>query len=186
MLRIVVPAREFFDDERQEFIETKEQTLVMEHSLISISKWEAKWKKPYFLDDKNNPKTNEEIIDYFRCMTITPSNVDARVYQSLTRENLQEIADYIEDPMTATTITRNQQTPGGRKPIVTSELIYYWMIAQNIPTEYEKWHINRLLTLIQVCSIKNDPNPKKMNRAAIARQNKALNAARRAKYGTKG
>ena len=186
MLHITVPAREFFDDVRQEFVEVKEQTLVMEHSLISISKWEAKWKKPYFLDDKEHPKTNEEVLDYLRCMTVTPTKVDPRVYDCLTQENLQEITDYINDPMTATTITHNQQAINPRKQIITSELIYYWMIAQNIPTEYEKWHINRLLTLIQVCSIKNDPNPKKMNRNAIARQNRALNAARRAKYHTKG
>ena len=186
MLRITVPAREFFDEERQEFVEVKEHTLTMEHSLISISKWEAKWKKPYFQNDKEHPRTVEETIDYLRCMTITPSNVDSIVYRAMTKENIEAISDYINDSMTATTITRNVTSSHARKQVVTSELIYYWMIAQNVPTEYEKWHINRLLTLIEVCSIKNDPKPKKMNRAAIARQNKALNAARRAKYGTKG
>lgn len=186
MLRITVPAREFFDDERQEFVEIKEQTLTMEHSLISISKWEAKWKKPYFPKDKSDVRTQEELLDYLRCMTITPSSVNPLVFRCLTSQNIRDISDYINDPMTATTIYQANPNPSGRKQVVTSELIYYWMIAQNIPTEYEKWHINRLLTLIRVCSIKNDPNPKKMNRAAIARQNKALNAARRAKYGTKG
>lgn len=182
MLRITVPAREYFDETAEEFFEVKEQTLVMEHSLISISKWEAKWKKPYFSEEK---KTNEETLDYLRCMTITPQNVDRRVYESLSKENVDAIVKYIDDPMTATTITDNQPH-SGRKQIITSELIYYWMIAQNIPTEYEKWHINRLLTLIRVCAIKNDPNPKKMNRASIAKQNRAINAARKARYGTRG
>ena len=182
MLHITVPAHEYFNEETEEFFEVKEQTLIMEHSLISISKWEAKWKKPYFSEEK---KTNEEALDYLRCMTITPQNVDRRVYESLSKENVDAIAKYIDDPMTATTITDNQPH-SGRKPIITSELIYYWMIAQNIPTEYEKWHINRLLTLIRVCAIKNDPNPKKMNRASIAKQNRAINAARKARYGTRG
>jgi hypothetical protein len=107
------------------------------------------------------------------------------VYESLTSENMKAISEYIDDPMTATTITEFHR-PSSKNQIITSELVYYWMIAQNIPPEYEKWHINRLLTLIRVCSIKNDPNPKKMNKGAIARQNRALNAARRKKFNTRG
>lgn len=181
MLHITIPASEYFDEQKQEFFELKEQTLLMEHSLISISKWEMKWKKPYFSEDK----TEEEVLDYLRCMTISPQNVDPMVYRSLSKENADKITEYIGDPMTATTIT-NYQKNSGRKQVITSELVYYWMIAQNIPPEYEKWHINRLLTLIQVCSIKNDPNPKKMNRSSIAKQNRAINAARKARYGTRG
>ena len=181
MLRIVVPAREYYDESKEEFVEVKEQTLVMEHSLISISKWEAKWKKPYMSKDK---KTQEEVIDYFRCMTIGPE-ADPIVYHSFSAENIAAITEYINDPMTATTISETQ-TKSGRREIVTSEIIYYWMIAQQIPTEYEKWHLNRLLTLIKVCAIKNNPNQKKMSRSAIAKQNHALNAARRKKYGTRG
>lgn len=181
MLQITVPASEFYDESTEEFVEIKEQTLTMEHSLISISKWEAKWKKPYLSDEK---KTSEELLDYFKCMTVTPSKVNPLVYSALTQENLKEISDYIQDSMTATTI--NGAKRGGRREIWTSEVIYYYMIAQNIPVEFEKWHINRLITLIQVCAIKNNPNQKKMSRAAIARQNHAINAARRKKYGTRG
>lgn len=181
MLRITVPAREYYDEEKEEFFTVKEQTLVMEHSLISLSKWEAKWKKPYISKDK---KTAQETLDYLKCMTVGPVPDDI-VYRSLTKENIQEITDYINDPMTATTITEMKR-PGARREIITSEIIYYWMIAQNIPTEYEKWHLNRLLTLIKVCSIKNNPDKKKMSRSEIARQNQALNAARRAKYKTRG
>lgn len=181
MLQITVPASEFYDESTEEFVEIKEQTLTMEHSLISISKWEAKWKKPYLSDEK---KTSEELLDYFKCMTVTPSKVNPLVYSALTQENLKEISDYIQDSMTATTINGTKR--GGRREIWTSEVIYYYMIAQNIPVEFEKWHINRLITLIQVCAIKNNPNQKKMSRAAIARQNHAINAARRKKYGTRG
>ncbi len=182
MLHIKIPETEYYDEERGEFFKVKAQTLNMEHSLISISKWEAKWKKPY-LSSEN--KTEEEVLDYLRCMTIGPEP-DPIVFRSLTREQVEEISNYISDPMTATTINENGHRPGGRREIITSEIIYYWMVAQNIPTEYEKWHLNRLITLIRVCSIKNDPNPKKMNKGAVLRQNRALNAARRAKYGTRG
>ena len=181
MLTITVPAREFYDEEREEFIEVKEQTLTLEHSLISLSKWEAKWKKPYLTDEK---KTREETLDYLKCMTVGKVPADI-VYLSLSKENIDEIIGYINDPMTATTI--NDMGPKRRnREIVTSEIIYYWMIAQQIPTEYEKWHLNRLLTLIRVCSIKNNPKQKKMSRREIAAQNRAINAARRKKYGTKG
>lgn len=181
MLHITVPARELFDNETQEFVVVKEQNLVMEHSLISISKWEARWKKSYFSENK----TEEEVLDYFRCMTVQPQKVDPDTYKYLTVENISQIKDYISDPMTATTI---KERPGARRnsEIITSEIIYYWMVAQQIPIEFEKWHINRLLTLIKVCAIKNDPNAPKMSKSAIARQNRAINKARRAKYGTKG
>lgn len=186
MLQITIPAthKEFFDEKKQEFVyvDTKERTIVMEHSLISISKWEAKWKKPYL--DNKTPKTNEETLDYLRCMTITP-NVDPNVYKALTEENYKEIKAYIDDPMTATTISK---MPGrtSRREIITSEIVYYWMIAQQIPIEFEKWHFNRLMMLIKVCTIKNDPKKNKMSRSAIMEQNRALNKARRAKSGSKG
>lgn len=183
VLRIKVPSQEFYDESTNEFIEIPEQTLVMEHSLISISKWESKWKKPYL--SKTVKKTREEAFDYLKCMTVQPSNVNPLVYRALTKKNIDDIAAYIEDSMTATTIQHNENSPS-RREILTSEIIYYYMIAQNIPVEFEKWHINRLLTLIEVCAIKNNPKGKKMSQAAIARQNRAINKARRAKYNTKG
>lgn len=182
MLHIKVPAAEFYDESIEEFVKIEEQNLVMEHSLISISKWEAKWKKPYMSDD---PKTAEEVLDYIKCMTIKPSNVNPLVYKALSSENLKSIYDYIQDPMTATTISEPKSRIG-RREVLTSELIYYYMIAQNIPIELEKWHINRLIMLIRVCSIKNNPNEKKMSASAIMKQNRALNAARKAKYRTRG
>lgn len=180
MLHINVDGGEFFDEDSQEFIIVKPQHLVMEHSLLSLSKWEANWKKP-FLTETN--KSNEEYLDYIRCMTIS-QNVDPLVYRCLTLRNFNEIKRYIDDPHTATTI----KDVGGRasKRTVTSELIYFWMIANNIPMECEKWHLNRLLTLIRVCNIENNPKKKKMGRSAILQQNRELNAARRAKYHTKG
>ena len=180
MLRITVPAAEYFDESRQMFIQKKEQTLQLEHSLVSLSKWEAKWKKAFL---GKEGKTLEETLDYIRCMTIT-QNVDPEVYTRLTNANIKEINEYIGDPMTATTFRKDNPGHPSRETI-TSELVYYWMIANNIPPEYQKWHLNRLLTLIRVCTIKNTP-PKKRGKSEIMRQNAALNAARRKKLGTTG
>lgn len=179
MLKIVVPELELWDEEKQEFSTLKETTIQLEHSLISISKWESKWHKA-FLSKKD--KSNEEIIDYIRCMTIT-QNVPEDVYYRLSDENMEAINKYIDDPMTATYFHDDEQA--NSRETVTSELIYYWMIIQNIPVNFEKWHLNRLLSLIKVCNIKNSP-PKKMSSKEIMRRNSALNAARRKKYNTKG
>lgn len=181
MLRIVVPiSPEGWDEKKQEFIEPKVQVLQLEHSLISLSKWESKWCKP-FLSTKE--KTAEEILDYIKFMTLTP-NVNPDVYMHITRANIKEISDYIEAPMTATTISESKN-PQGKREIVTAELIYYWMIALNIPFECQKWHLNKLLTLIKVCNIKNSP-PKKRSKKDTWRQYEALNAARKKQLNSKG
>lgn len=180
MLTITIPERELWDEERAEFVSVKEQTLQLEHSLVSLSKWESKWKKPFLTKED---KTPEETIDYIRCMTLTP-NVKPEVYKCLTHDNVTKINNYISDPMTATTINMHGLSKGG-KEIVTSELVYYWMVALNIPFECQKWHLNRLITLIQVCNVKNTP-PKKMSKRDIMSRNAALNAARRKKYNSKG
>jgi hypothetical protein len=154
----------------------------LEHSLVSLSKWEARWKKPYLSVEKH---TREEVIDYIRCMTIT-QNVKDEIYYVLTTQNLKMVEDYIADPMTATTF----QLEGGKKKrrnkeVITSELIYYWMVMYQIPFECEKWHLNRLMTLINICSIKNDPG-KKRSRSETLQQYAALNAQRRKILNTKG
>jgi hypothetical protein len=180
MLRITIPAVEQWDEAKQEFIYTKEQTLSLEHSLVSISKWESKWCKPFLT---NQEKTFEETLDYIKCMTLT-QNVDPEVYNYLTNENIKEINEYIGAPMTATYFSDEKTSKTSREQ-VTAELIYYWMIAFNIPFECQKWHLNRLLTLIKVCNIKNQP-PKKRSKKDIMSRNAALNAARRKQLNTKG
>ena len=186
MLVITVPATksvEYFDESKQEFVTkpgTKEQTLQLEHSLVSLSKWESKWCRPFL---SKPPETLEETIDYIKCMTIT-KNVDPEVYNNLTQENVDQIKEYISAPMTATTFYEDKSAKRNRET-VTSELIYYWMISLKIPSDYEKWHINRLLTLIRVCNIKNQP-PKKMSRSEIMNRNAALNAARKRQLNTNG
>lgn len=179
MLSITVPEREMFDGQSS-FIYVKEQTLHLEHSLVSLSKWESKWKKP-FLSIK--PKTEEEYRDYVRCMTIT-QNVDPNVYQVLTIANLNEVNKYINDPMTATTISKIASQSRQRE-IVTAEIIYYWMLCSNIPFECQKWHLNRLLTLINVCGIKSQ-KPQKIPMSEQIARNKALNAARKQRWNTHG
>ena len=180
MLEITVPANEQWDEATQEFVYGKEQTLRLEHSLVSLSKWESKWCKPFLAKQE---KTREETLDYIKCMTIT-QNVDPEVYTRLTRENIEEINAYIEAPMTATWFPPEK---GGKTSSeqITNELVYYWMIALNIPVEFQKWHLNRLLTLIRVCNIKNQP-PKKMSKSEIMRRNAELNAKRRQQLNSKG
>lgn len=181
MLRITVPAVESWDERNNEFVITFEgQTLQLEHSLVSLSKWESKWCKPFL---GKGEKTEEEVLDYIKCMTIT-QNVKPDTYNYLTRDNIAQINKYIDAPMTATTFSEDNQSKAGRE-IITSEIIYYWMIALNIPPEYQKWHLNRLLTLIKVCSIKNAP-PKKRSKGDIMRRNAALNASRRQQLNTRG
>lgn len=180
MLRITIPACEQWDEAKQEFIYSKERRLQLEHSLVSLSKWESKWKKAFL---SKQEKTTEETIDYVRCMTIT-QNVDPSVYDRLTRENIIQVNEYISAPMTATTF-RDTDPKSGNGEVVTAEVIYYWMIALNIPFECQKWHLNRLLTLVKVCNIKNSP-PKKMSKSEVMKQNAALNAARKKKLNTKG
>lgn len=180
MLQITIPAREMWDEQNNEFVYTNEQTLQLEHSLISLSKWESKWNKPFLSKES---KTYEEILDYVKCMTLT-QKVSPEIYANLTDENMRDIQRYIEAPMTATTFSEEKNTKGNRE-IVTSELIYYWMIALGVPMECEKWHLNRLLTLVRVCNIKNSP-PKKMGKNAIMSRNASLNAARRKRLNSKG
>lgn len=183
MLRLTIPAcGEQYDEANNEFLPaTKEQTLSLEHSLVSLSKWEAKWRKPY-LGEKE--KTMDEFIDYVRCMTLT-QNVDARVYTALAVMPgvLKQVSDYINASLTATTFPKGNKPPS--REIITSEVIYYWMVTYNIPFECQKWHLSRLLTLINVCNAKNAPQ-KKMSRNEILARNRALNAARRKRLNTRG
>ena len=181
MLQLEVPVtQEKWDESKQEFIPPKYVALQLEHSLVSLSKWESKWHKPFY---SKKEKTDEEILDYIKCMTLT-KNVSSDVYDHLTIENVMDVKDYIDNPMTATTFSKEDKGPNNSETI-TSELIYYWMIVSNIPFECQKWHLNRLITLIRVCSIKNSP-PKKRSKRDIMSRNAALNAARRKQMNTKG
>lgn len=181
MLQITVPATELYDESKNEFIYTKEQTLQLEHSLVSLSKWESKWCKS-FIAAKS--MSDEETIDYIKCMTLN-KNVDPDVYNHFTLANVEEIEKYIAAPMSATYFFDDKKKKSSRET-VTSELIYYWMIALNIPFDpCQKWHLNRLLSLIRVCSMKNQPS-NHMSKRDIMSRNAALNAARRKQFNTKG
>lgn len=180
MLEITVPKTELFDDSKQEFIEVRETVLRLEHSLVSLSKWESKWKKPFL---SSNRKSVVESIDYIRCMTIT-QNVDPNVYHCITRDNIDAVNAYVDDSMTATWFS--EEPHSSRNEVVTSEVIYYMMIALQIPFECQKWHLNRLLTLIRVCNAKNGAKDKKIPKSKILSRNRALNEARRKAMNSKG
>ena len=179
MLTVYVPAIEYYDETTSEFRKTKPFELRLEHSLVSMSKWETKWRIPFL---RKEGLTLEMLRDYIRCMTLN-QNVDPIVYMALPKDTLESIIDYINADLSATTIT--DRRPTFSREVVTTELIYFWMITYSIPMECQKWHFSRLMKLIRIAGIKNEP-PKKMSKNAILRQNSSLNAARRAKLGTKG
>lgn len=182
MLQITIPAVELYDEVNNEFISIKEQTLTLEHSLVSLSKWESTWCKPFLSD---TAMTEEESIDYVKCMTIT-QNVPPEVYANIPSSIMQEISEYIAKPMTATWFsekTKKSRKNNGKQ--VTAELIYHWMIALNIPVKFEKWHLNRLLTLIRVCNEENKQPTKKSARDTI-NEYAALNRARRQRLNSRG
>lgn len=181
MLQITIPiGQEGWDEVNEEFIKPDEKVLQLEHSLVSLSKWESKWHKAFLTKRK---KTSEEILDYIKCMTIT-RNVDPDVYNHLTNENVTEIENYIADSMTAT-IVPEQNDGKPNRDVVTSELIYYWMLTLGIPFECEKWHINRLITLIKVCNAKNGKQTPR-SKSQLVRDYAAINAANKKKFNTKG
>lgn len=163
MLYVTIPMTQLWDEESETFINTKEKELQLEHSLVSISKWESRYKKPFISKD---PKTREETIYYIRCMTVS-QNVSNEIYDSITDDIICKVNEYIDDPMTATTIKKDNKK--GRSRIMTSELIYGFMVLLQIPFECQKWHLNRLITLIAVCSIKNEP-PKKNEQERCAQK----------------
>ena len=179
MFKIDIHTPEFFDEEKEEFINSISVTLELEHSLISLSKWESKWCKP-FLSKEN--KSYEESIDYVKCMTINEVTTN-EIYSYISKEELDTITTYIEAPMTATVFSKNETS--GTKEVITAEIIYYWMIALKIPILCQEWHLNRLLTLINVVNIKQTP-PKKMNKKEVMSRNAQLNAQRKKQLNTKG
>ena len=190
MFELKIDAKEGWDASKNEFVQTKPMTLCLEHSLVSLSKWEARFRKPYLSTDN---KTKEEILYYIKCMTIT-QNVDPKVYELLGEEDFRQINEYISDTATATWFTEKKAEGSApvkqNKQIITSELIYYWMVSYRIPFECQKWHLNRLLTLIRICNVEeakqSGKHGGKMSKRDILSQNRALNAARRQKYNTKG
>lgn len=171
---------ELYDETNEVFITAKACSIKLEHSLVSVSKWEARWEKPFLT---SNEKSVIETLDYIKCMTIT-QNVPNDVYSRLTEQHIESINQYIDAPMTATKI--NHITKGKpNRDIITSEVIYYYMVALTIPFECQKWHLTRLLTLIHVCNIKNQPE-KKMGKQELISRNRDLNEQRRKQLNTKG
>lgn len=183
MLQLSVKGGERYDEEQNLFIYDNPFELRLEHSLVSISKWEMKWELPFLKCVKDKALTNPQMIDYVRCMTMN-QNVPDNVYFRITLQDFETIWEYIDRKMTAAWIS-STGGHGRTSEVVTSDLIYYWMFSYGIPKDCEKWHLNRLLMLIDIFAIKNSSG-KKMSRNEIYQQNRALNEARKAKYKTKG
>lgn len=181
MLKLQIEQVEHYDEENQVFVMMGGRTVELEHSLLSLSKWESKHQKPFLGQES---KTTNEILDYIRCMILSPDILE-NVVESLQQVHLDAINDYINSKESATTFGIMPEQNKGRGEVITSELIYYWMVAFNIPFECETWHINRLFSLVRICNIKSQ-KPKKMNRQEIAQQNRALNEQRRKQLNTSG
>lgn len=180
MLTIQIPELELFDEETAKFSIAEAQTLVLEHSLVSLSKWESKWEKPFLSHER---KTLEETYGYISCMGVG-EDIPEELVQRISEDQFQEINDYIEKKMTATWFTNLPASQSSRETI-TAEIIYYWMIALQIPTEYEIWHLNKLFTLIKVVNEKNKPT-KKMDRKTAASEQRRINELRRQQYASNG
>jgi hypothetical protein len=180
MLTLKVAGIESFDDNTQEFTTQGGVSLELEHSLVSLSKWESIHEKPFL---GKEPKTPQEIISYVKCMALR-DDIAPEVFGQLDMEHFDEISEYIDSKQSATWFSEQPGAPQSRE-VITSELIYYWMTIFNIPFECDKWHLNRLFTLIRICNIKQS-KPEKMSRAEIARRNRELNAQRKAQLGTTG
>lgn len=184
MLQLTIHIPERWNDQKQEFIPKEEKTVQLEHSLVSISKWESRWKKPFL--SKNN-KSEEETLDYIRCMTVT-NNINPDIYQYLSNSDIDAICAYIDEECTATTVNyfqKNKQT----NQQVTSELIYYRMISLGIPFECQKWHLSRLLKLIDIFNAMSQKTQKNKSTAVTAemlQERAALNRRRRAELHSKG
>ncbi|MET0786511.1 MAG: hypothetical protein ABWY25_07395 [Paenisporosarcina sp.] len=181
MLKIFVLGTEYFDEKTETFESVGDVELKLEHSLISLSKWESKHKKPFL---SQTAKSNQETFSYIEAMIISPKSYPDDLFTRFDKSNLDTITEYIESTESATTFGSMPERRG-RGETITSELIYYWMIAFNIPFECERWHLNRLFALIRICNIKTS-KPKKMSRNEIAQRNRELNAKRKAELGTKG
>lgn len=158
-----------------------EVVLQFEHSLLSLSKWESKSKTPFLATPV---KTAEVLLDYFEDMLLTPGTPPGIIYR-LSPEQLKELTEYINDPMSASSVP--QEGPNRRTPeITTSELIYYWMTALKIPfNPAETWHLNRLMMLIQIANYKNQPE-KKRRPGQVLNDWREQNARLKKDYGTNG
>ena len=191
MLVLHIPETELFDERTQEFISTKETVLKLEHSLASMREWESKWEKPFLSEDEKNKKTVDEVKDYIRCMLISREKPEppeeCPAIDFLQPKQVESVLEYINKKSSATWFSEaanKGKTAGGKGSVITSELIYYWLVALEIPFECQYWHLNQLLTFVRVCNEKN--NPKKMSKSDVLARNRKLNEARRKKYHTRG
>lgn len=182
MLHLLIPDQDFWDPIKEKFISVKGAHVELEHSLYSVSKWESKWHVPFH--DERKQKTLEQNIDYVRCMCVTP-DINPTVFNYLTEQNVKDISDYIGDSATATWFNDSARKKTAKREIITAEIIYYWMTIYNIPESYQTWHLNKLMTLLRVCAEKNNTDSKKST-GNLAAQRRALNAARKKKYHTRG
>ena len=184
MLELTVTPKELFDEETERFVNLPGANLEFEHSLVSLSKWESKYRKPFFSDKDEHKKTPYELLDYFYMMCL--QKVDPNIIHFMNSDEINIIGDYIREDQTATWFSSSETPKGPSRKTMTSELVYYWLVALSIPFEVDKWHFNRMLTLIEVVNRENNPDNNKHSKGSMISQRRRLNAERRAKFGHGG
>jgi hypothetical protein len=170
-----------WDEETETFVEHIVSSIDFEHSLASMSKWESKWEQAFL---GRTEKTAEQVYDYLSMMCLTPGVTREQIL-GLSQENFTQINEYIESQQTATKFAEQPNRRGSGEQI-TSDLVYYWMVAFRIPWEAQYWHLNKLLALVRICNAKQSGKTQKVPRHDTAQRNRDLNAERRKKYGTSG
>lgn len=182
MLELHLPETEFFDRANSKIIRVPEVTLHLKHSLLTLSKWETIWEIPFLGEGK---KTTEQLYSYVNIMA--GGDLDELTLSRLTSEHYEKLNAYLSSKQSATWFS---ESPNQRRSTqtVTSELIYFWMTTYNIPFECENWPFPRLMNLIRIASIKNDPDAgkKKRNKSQMLSERAMLNKKRREQYGTTG
>lgn len=184
MIQLEIEGSEFFNETKQEFYYTNPCVVMLEHSLLSVAKWESKWKKPFLSSRKDDVLTNAALYDYFRCMEVEPC-IESMWPVSLSPSQYQKLLKYIDEEQTATKFYSYKKDKTLSRQTITSELIYYWMASLNIPFECERWHLSRLLTLIHIASVKGQTG-KKMTQKETMQMYAELNEKRKRQYNTRG
>lgn len=179
---------ELFDEETNTFLHPVGKKLHLEHSLLSISKWEAEWEIPFL----NTDKTSEQSLSYIKCCVLD-DDFDELLLNTLSDKNILDFNAYLSKGMTAKKIIdlrsslsqkRKSRRPASQKAL-TSEDIYYSMIQFHVWKECEEWPLQRLLSLLQLCSLKSNSTGE-MSKSDQAKFYREENARRKAKYHTNG
>lgn len=180
MITIHFEEMEYYDEQLNRFYTLPPKVVNFEYSLAAVAEWEAIWKIPLL---------NTELgvdSDMFLSLAMCMSDDRELLEYYLDDTEKAELHKYLSDSQTATTINSSQNgNTTGRGKVYTAEEIYALMFMNGIPIEWESRNLNRLLVILRIISIYQNP-PKKMSQQDVMKQNARLNRERKNKYKTKG